>query len=360
MAKISALPKAIFTDTEIKLQRMKTFIKVIQELSLARDLKKIQAIVVSTARLLTGADGATFVLRNGNFCHYIDEEAIAPLWKGKRFPLKSCLSGWVMQNRKSVIIKDIYNDSRVPLDAYRSTFVKSLAMVPIRTTSPIGAIGNYWSVIHEPSMEDLELLQTLADTTAVALENVRVFDKLEEHMRKSTAELQAANETLERLSVQDELTGLYNRHGFYLLAEQELKRARRQESTPLIMFMDIDGLKSINDKLGHNMGDLLIAEAARVIKSSLRDSDIVGRLGGDEFCIMAVDGDNEAVRERMQKLINQFNSQSHPFKLSISVGAATPETRDEKLDSILARADQEMYEDKLIRKQEAQSNKTRH
>jgi len=82
-------------------------ISVIQELSLTRDLESIMSIVRHAARQLTGADGATFVLRDGPHCHYADEDAIAPLWKGKRFPLEACISGWAMLNRSEAIVEDI-------------------------------------------------------------------------------------------------------------------------------------------------------------------------------------------------------------------------------------------------------------
>src|ERR1043165_9153040 len=99
---------------------------VVQELSLARDLARVMAIVRTAARRLTGADGATFVLRDGNHCHYADEDAISPLWKGQRFPMQVGISGWAMLHREAVAIPDIYADPRVPTDAYRPTFVKSL------------------------------------------------------------------------------------------------------------------------------------------------------------------------------------------------------------------------------------------
>src|SRR5512143_859954 len=114
-------------------------ISVIQELSLSRDLDAIMQIVRRAARQLTGADGATFVLREGPHCFYADEDAIEPLWKGRRFPLEACISGWAMLNRSEAIIEDIYVDPRIPVEAYRPTFVKSLAMVPIRSAAPIGA-----------------------------------------------------------------------------------------------------------------------------------------------------------------------------------------------------------------------------
>lgn len=174
-----------------RLEQARELVAAIQRLSLARSIEDIQEIVRSAARRLTGADGATFVLREGEHCYYADEDAISPLWKGQRFPLSACISGWAMLNRQPAVIEDIYSDERIPHDAYRPTFVQSLAMVPIRTLAPVGAIGNYWARRHQPSAQEIELLQGLADSTAVAMENVRVYRELE----------QARLETLERLAL---------------------------------------------------------------------------------------------------------------------------------------------------------------
>src|SRR5262245_9048070 len=110
---------------------MEGLVEVVQRLSLARDLATVQEIVRRAARRLTGADGATFVLKAGDRCFYADEDGIAPLWKGQRFPLSACISGWSMLHRRPAVIEDIYADDRIPHDAYRPTFVKSLVMVPI-------------------------------------------------------------------------------------------------------------------------------------------------------------------------------------------------------------------------------------
>ena len=158
---------------ESYLRGMERLVTVVQELSRARTLEDIQVIVRQAARQLTGADGATFVLRDGDKCFYADEDAIAPLWKGMRFPLTACVSGWAMLNARPAVIEDIYADSRIPADAYRPTFVKSLAMVPIRTSAPIGAIGNYWATRRMPSDSEVRLLQALADSTSIAIENVQ-------------------------------------------------------------------------------------------------------------------------------------------------------------------------------------------
>jgi GAF domain-containing protein len=149
-------------------------VTTVQELSLARDLQTLMYVVRKAARKATGSDGVTFVLLENEHCFYADEDAIAPLWKGMRFPIHSCISGWVMINRMPAVIKDIYLDSRIPHEAYKNTFVKSLAMIPIRTMDPIGALGSYWSTEYLPTPEELKLLQAIADVTAVAFENVRL------------------------------------------------------------------------------------------------------------------------------------------------------------------------------------------
>ncbi|ODH01737.1 hypothetical protein A4S05_02890 [Nostoc sp. KVJ20] len=155
-----------------------SLLAVVKDLASVRTIEEIIEIVRLAARDLTNADGVTFVLRDGECCHYVDENAIGPLWKGMRFPLKSCISGWAMLNKQAAVIEDIYQDARIPIDAYKVTFVKSLVMVPIRVADPLGAIGAYWSTQHRATPEEIELLEILTDTTAVAIANVQLFQKL--------------------------------------------------------------------------------------------------------------------------------------------------------------------------------------
>ncbi|HEY1164105.1 MAG TPA: GAF domain-containing sensor histidine kinase [Chitinophaga sp.] len=182
-------------------QTMKCLVTAVQEMSLARSLEGVMRIVRSAARRLTGADGATFVLRDNGMCYYADEDAIAPLWKGQRFPMEICISGWAMLNRRPAIIEDIYEDSRIPVDAYRPTFVKSLVMVPVRSMDPIAAIGNYWAHKHIPTEEEISLLQSLADITAVNMENVYIYKELEQRVNERTQELVDSLEREKRINV---------------------------------------------------------------------------------------------------------------------------------------------------------------
>lgn len=171
---------AEITDSPSYVAGMERLVGAVRDLAAARGLDDIVEIVRRAARALAGADGATFVLRDNGRCYYVDEDAIEPLWSGLRFPMEACISGWAMIHAEQVVIPDIYLDERIPHEAYRPTFVQSLAMTPIRSAAPVGAIGVYWATTHEATPTERRLLQALADSTAVAMENVRVIAELEE------------------------------------------------------------------------------------------------------------------------------------------------------------------------------------
>lgn len=160
---------------------------VIRELAGVRELPRLVEIVGRAARQLTRADGGAFVLREGDQVHYVEVDAREPLWKGRRFPASCCISGWSILNRAPVAIEDIFADPRIPHDVYRPTFVKSLAMVPIRPSDPLGALGVYWARRHAATSREMGILRDLADATAIAFANIALYD-----------ELRRLNEDLER------------------------------------------------------------------------------------------------------------------------------------------------------------------
>jgi diguanylate cyclase (GGDEF)-like protein len=346
------------------LKAIELLVEVVEQLSLAREMPAVTAIVDAAALQLTGADGASFVLRQGDWSYHADEKAIAPLWKGQRFPINECISGWVMQHRQSATIPDIFADDRIPAEDYRPTFVRSLAMVPIRIHDPIGAIGIYWSQPHNPTLEQVRLLQALANSTAVAIENIRINHELEERVRERTAELEKANEALRteavlrkhveqkvlRLSLTDELTGLNNRRGFLLRAEQLVKLAHRLRNFGWLVYLDLDGLKQVNDELGHDAGDRLLITAGRILRETFRDSDVIGRIGGDEFVVFATGKSTPAdeVEERLKRNIESHN-QKFPdqpaLAMSIGIIRCDPQST-QTLEDMIHLADAAMYAEK--------------
>jgi len=170
----------------------------VSALASARDEVSVCAIVRKAARDLSEADGVTFVFKQGNHCYYADEDAIEPLWKGKRFPIETCISGWTMLNKTHAVVPDIYVDERIPHDAYRPTFVKSLVMVPVRREDPIAAIGAYWANYHSATPAEIGVLQSLADAAALALSNVQLDAELKAALRQER-EARASAESASRL-----------------------------------------------------------------------------------------------------------------------------------------------------------------
>jgi diguanylate cyclase (GGDEF)-like protein/PAS domain S-box-containing protein len=153
------------------------------------------------------------------------------------------------------------------------------------------------------------------------------------------------------LATTDDLTGLYNRRGFLLLAEQQWRVAVRKHRELSLVYLDLDGLKSINDTLGHRVGDEAIRGMAEILRSVCRDTDVVARLGGDEFVVLLVEAGEVGVqllRDRVQQAVSTYNSwPKQPFTLAVSIGVshlALGELRS--VEDLLAEADRKMYEEK--------------
>lgn len=160
---------------------------------------------------------------------------------------------------------------------------------------------------------------------------------------------------LHDLTLTDELTGLYNRRGFFTLAEQALRYARRKNKNCLIIYADLDDLKPVNDKFGHAAGSQMIIDAAKIFRMFFRDSDIIARFGGDEFVILAQDisqAEGEIIRERLQGKIEEFNqTYSNPFSISVSLGIASFNPKsDETIENLISEADKLMYSQKQNKK----------
>jgi len=156
-------------------------------------------------------------------------------------------------------------------------------------------------------------------------------------------------ELLASLSLVDELTQLKNRRGFFELAQQALKTARRECYTMGLFYIDLDGLKRINDTLGHLAGDQALRDTAQMLRQTFRESDILGRIGGDEFVALAhVAHDIRVLTSRLREHLQVFNAaHERPYRLDVSIGTTlVTVTSDEDIETLLAKADAAMYEEK--------------
>jgi diguanylate cyclase (GGDEF)-like protein/PAS domain S-box-containing protein len=158
-------------------------------------------------------------------------------------------------------------------------------------------------------------------------------------------------ETLRALALIDDLTGLYNRRGFFTLGQQQLKAADRAKSGMALLFADFNGLKRINDALGHPEGDRALIETADVLRETFRESDIIARFGGDEFVVLAIETDGvgfQVLTTRLQENLEAHNARKgRRYKLSLSVGLARYDPESPcSIEELLAQADRAMYERK--------------
>ena len=203
---------------------------------------------------------------------------------------------------------------------------------------------------HKSERDNRYFLRTLSPVRAPGGEIVAVTV-----VSKQITERKRMEDELRTLSLTDELTGLYNRRGFFTLAEQQLKLANRLRKGISLLSADLDNLKVINDTLGHKEGDRALIDAADILRESFRDSDIIARIGGDEFIVLFTGnaiGDAEGLALRMQKNLAAHNSKDNAkapgsYVLSISAGISyyNPEFPC-SLDELLAQADKLMYEQK--------------
>ena len=148
-------------------------VRASRRLATARSLEDTVAILRETAREIAGSDGIAVVLREGDAVFYAAEDAIEPLWRGRRFPLTACVSGRAMLDAATIVVPDIECDPRVPVALYRLTSMRSLVMVPIGSPEAVAALGAYWCASVIPDDATVRRLEDLARHAAAALARSR-------------------------------------------------------------------------------------------------------------------------------------------------------------------------------------------
>lgn len=197
--------------------------------------------------------------------------------------------------------------------------------------------------------QELEVLLRVRNQLLIHQQHQQLIAQ-NQRLQQEIAERLKAETEVRQLSLTDDLTQLYNRRGFFVIAEQQLKVARRTQTPCCLLFADLDGLKQINDSLGHAAGDKLLMDVAQILKQTFRDSDIAARLGGDEFVVLILvcSDDADGLHDRLQTNIDYFNqTYQREYQISLSVGVKQCALDEEiSLDQLIAQADGLMYEHK--------------
>ncbi len=322
----------------------------LQQLAIAQSIDAVREIVSATSVALADGDGCVVVIAE-------PQGTSLSVAGGGRRPADAAarmqsLHGWVTHPAPSIELDRSGGDD-VPYTDWPQT--RSIVTLPIRSTRMLGSIGLYWKQQHELPAAAFALLQGLADAAAPVIEKLLLQQELEQRVRERTAELEAAHAEVRKLAITDDLSGVLNRRGFLLLAQQELKSIRRGNAGGMLLYFDLDGLKQLNDRHGHELGDRSIAEFAAVLRGVFRESDVIGRLGGDEFCVLAIDhkGRSVSVPARLQAALDAANaSPGRLYELRASWGwTPIAPGHDTDLETLLATADAAMYADKRSRRE---------
>ncbi|MBE0428686.1 MAG: diguanylate cyclase [Thermoleophilia bacterium] len=247
-------------------------------------------------------------------------------------PLGNGCPGGVVKKGEPLLINDCKSAELKDSPLARYPEFKAMAGIPLESKGR--ARGVFCLISRNPNRfreEDLKMLVTIGSEIGVAIENAGLYEKSHAHSRK-----------MEELSITDSLTGLHNRRQFYRRLKDEMKRARRQRFPVSLLVLDLDNLKSYNDRMGHLRGDEALRAVAEAITASIRqDVDSGYRYGGDEFAVIlpySTGKDSLEVAERIQRTFNDFRLEN----TGLSIGL-TELDHDEEIDDFVTRADSAMY-----------------
>lgn len=282
---------------------------------------------------LADSSGDSLITKAGTGCF---KESI-----GSRILLTDEIGGQVFRTGEAVVLNSL--EPHLLSDFLRPKF-KALAVVPLKSGQQVvGMIGLGYYKETLLSQLELEFLEGLAALASSAVDNARLYEKVQYELK----ERKLVEENLKYISIHDPLTGLYNRIYF----EEEMRRLSSGRFDPVgIVVCDVDGLKLVNDSLGHIPGDELLQAAAGIIEKCFRENDVIARIGGDEFAVLLPNSDVASVErayQRIMRTVLEYNTNSTGFLLSISVGFACKDSADTDLHSVFQLADDAMYRKKM-------------
>ncbi len=266
---------------------------------------------------------------------------------------------------KLLAVSDVLTDHRfLPLQE-PMTKGNTRAVLDVPVSHNKGVVGLFCldsSEKHEWTVEEIKMVSEIAEFMEIAIKQadylkhkedmaIQLEDynkRLEIEVREQTKELQYAKQTAEQLAMTDELTQLPNRRAFFSAGEQLYLQAKRHASSFCVVTFDIDKFKDINDNYGHEIGDIALKEMGEVLTSISRSSDIIGRIGGEEFAMILADTEiagaiQFAERLRVLTQQNTMNTSKGEIQFTISTGVAQFSEQDDSLKSVIARADTALF-----------------
>lgn len=345
-------------------RQLRRLLTLARDLLQASDVEGIFKLVGPVIRETLRADGSMLLTAFNGTEHVIEYDCLGLIQQSfKETALYEC-SRRIINGITPIILPE---QSGQPEDGLRHLLtlgINRLLVVSSPTPDPLITLSAYW---HESNttlrLEKSEtVLRLISELVAAALgtlaTKVELSDKLSNSrilMEKMTSDhkktvhtyMQSEREA-QRISITDVLTGAKNRRGFFLQGEHVFQLSRRNKQSSSLIFIDIDGLKNVNDKLGHDAGDDLIREVARLLKLCFRSSDVLARLGGDEFAAYTLETTEPSIiLQRIQAAVQKANTAALPFQVALSIGIVQCDPLVcTSFEEYLMQADKLMYESK--------------
>jgi len=335
-------------------KKLKTLLDIGRQMAETRELDPLLESAMCMALEFVSAEYGYIVLlsNNGDLEYRVGQDKNGKRLKEPEGQISHTVFNKVIQSGQSLITGDA-------LDSLNSASVlelqlRSILCAPLITRGKIlGAVYvENRSISYLFSADDLELLEYFSAQAAVAIENAILNEYLEAQVEARTAELARANAQLTKLAITDPLTGVFNRRHFFDLAQQELARAQRYGHSLSAIMLDLDHFKQINDQHGHLAGDCVLQTTAKRIRDNIRDIDILGRYGGEEFSVLlpntALSGAQE-IAERVCKIIGSedVNVNGEEILVTASLGlVSVEELANVRIELLFDQADQALYKAK--------------
>jgi len=275
-------------------------------------------------------------------------------------PIKDSVVARVVTDKRPLLVEDVENDPLVQRHNDPKYGSPSFLAMPVMIDNVLIGVLNLASKQNGSNFNDhdVEILTTMINQVHFALENAYVHDTVKKHVRNLGERTHQLNEEiarrkqmekeLEDLALRDKLTGLANRHHFLGLLEQAMAHCKRNDKGLAVLFVDLDRFKVINDSMGHNVGDLMLQEVAKRIRSCLREEDIVARYGGDEFTCVLMDAASQSdvvkvVEKLLESLSRPFNLLWREHFVGTSIGISLYPDNGDKAEELVKNADAAMY-----------------
>jgi diguanylate cyclase (GGDEF)-like protein len=312
----------------------------ITNFSLQEILEEFIKLITSFPWLEVEAKGAVFLVGNDPTilelkAHHKLHESL--LSKCAKVPFGTCLCGKAAATGKTVFTDCLNDDHHIRYEG-------------------IAPHGHYCLPFYSSTKHLLGVFTLYTRAGAKHDENSEETLIAASHLLAGVVERKKLEEKLHATSITDELTGLLNRRGFVALAERHLKISARGKNTSLLLFADMDNLKTINDTLGHHFGDQALAEMGNILRNTFRESDIISRMGGDEFAVLFTTNVEifhyPTIIRRIEENIAKYNErEDRAYDLSISMGIKGYDPENPlPLEELIAKADALMYEAKQKKK----------